>query len=90
MTRIYIEEERHREFSCKNDIMLKIHKRVNEEKELVFYFVKFFHNRKTAQEFTLEYINGDLVITKGEVSQKECDILIRCIQILELSGSFPQ
>ena len=89
MTRIYIQEQKHQQFNCANDIILKVHKRVNEEKELVHYYIKLFHNEKAARDFTFEYIGGNLVVTRGKLSQKESDLLIRCIQVLELSDSFP-
>lgn len=90
MTRIYIQEEKKRDFSCANDIILKIHKRVNEERELLHYYVKIFHNQNPARDFTFEYVEGNLIVTRGAVSKSEFELLVRCIQVLELSDSFPE
>lgn len=89
MTRIFIQEEQSQQFSSTNDIILKIHKRVNEEKGLLRYYIKFFHNNTSARDFTFEYLDGNLTVTRGAVSQKEKDLLVRCIQMLELSNLLP-
>ncbi|HTL09569.1 MAG TPA: hypothetical protein VL307_14960 [Chitinophagaceae bacterium] len=71
-----------------NDIIVQVHSNTNNTSESVRYYVRWFDGRNPLRELTFEYIEGHFLITDGNATEREADMLTHCIQALELSHAF--
>jgi hypothetical protein len=71
-----------------NGNVLQVHKTTNRQKETLHYFVRLFPFQKSSKEFSFEYKDGNLELREGDASEREKDLMIHCIQALELSEAF--
>jgi hypothetical protein len=71
-----------------NGDVLQVHKTTNKLKNTLHYFLRHFPSQKSSREFSFEYKEGHLELRDGDATDRERDLLIHCIQALELSGAF--
>ena len=71
-----------------NGNVLQVHKTTNNKKETLHYFIRFFHLLEYSREFTFEYKEGNLELREGEATDREKELIVHCIQALELSEAF--
>jgi hypothetical protein len=71
-----------------NGNVLQVHKTSNRQKDTLHYFLRLFPLQKSSREFTYEYKDGNLELREGAATEREKDLMIHCIQALELSEAF--
>lgn len=71
-----------------NGDVLQVHKTTNKQKNTLHYFLRHFPFQKSSKEFSFEYKEGHLELREGDATDRERDLLIHCIQALELSDAF--
>ena len=71
-----------------NGNVFQVHKISNKQKESLHYFLRFFPLLRSSMEFTFEYKDGRLELRGGEATDREKELMIHCIQALELSEAF--
>jgi hypothetical protein len=71
-----------------NGNVLQVHKTTNKQKNTLHYFLRLFPLQKSSREFSFEYKEGHLELREGDANDREKDLLIHCIQALELSDAF--
>jgi hypothetical protein len=71
-----------------NGNVLQVHKTTNKQKDTLHYFLRLFPLQKSTKEFSFEYKNGNLELREGDATEREKDLMIHCIQALELSDAF--
>jgi hypothetical protein len=86
--RIFIQQKDNHPYSHFDDTILQIHKTINDKRNIVHYYTKFFHNNNPVKEFTFEYIDGNFSVINGGATEREKALLIHCIQVMELSDPF--
>jgi hypothetical protein len=71
-----------------NGNVLQVHKTTNKKKETLHYFLRLFPFQKSSKEYSFEYKDGNLQLREGDATDREIDLMIHCIQALELSEAF--
>ena len=72
-----------------NGNVLQVHKASNARNQTLHYFLRLFPIQKSSKEFSFEYKNGNLELREGDATEREKELMIHCIQALELSEAFP-
>jgi hypothetical protein len=57
--------------------------------DISHYHARIFFDREATSKFTLEYRDGNFELHQGMATEREKELLIHCIQALELAGAFP-
>jgi hypothetical protein len=71
-----------------NGNVLQVHKASNSRNQTLHYFLRLFPIQKSSKEFSFEYKNGNLELREGDATEREKELMIHCIQALELSEAF--
>ena len=71
-----------------NNRVFQIRRNINRNEDFVHYHAKLFHDHEPVKEFTFEYADGTFSLRKGSATERERELIIHCIQALELSDAF--